>query len=70
MGGDAGDVPALASPGLASRPEPEITLISAIQGTTDASPIEGENVTVEAIVTMVTPGLKVDPIVKTENERV
>ncbi len=57
LGGDGGDVPALASPGIASQPEPDITLISAIQGSDDVSPMVDEAVTVEAIVTMVTPGL-------------
>jgi len=56
-GGDNSDVPALASPGIAFQPEPDITLISAIQGSDDVSPLEDEAVTVEAIVTMVTPGL-------------
>ncbi|MFC2992529.1 ExeM/NucH family extracellular endonuclease [Halomonas tibetensis] len=57
LGGDNGDVPALASPGTATAPEADITLISAIQGSGDASPLLGATVTVEAIVTMVTPGL-------------
>lgn len=57
LGGDNGDVPALASPGTTTEVVEEITLISAIQGSGNVSPLEGETVTVEAIVTMVTPGL-------------
>lgn len=57
MGGSNDDVPAVASPGLANTPTLDITLISAVQGETDASPLLDEEVTLEAIVTMVTPGL-------------
>ncbi|WP_193092502.1 ExeM/NucH family extracellular endonuclease [Halomonas colorata] len=56
-GGDNGDMPALASPGVAIKPEPEITLISTVQGEGGTSALDGENVTLEAIVTMVTPGM-------------
>ena len=53
----SGDVPALASPGVAIKPEPEITLISTVQGEGGTSALNDENVTLEAIVTMVTPGM-------------
>ncbi|WP_447553452.1 ExeM/NucH family extracellular endonuclease [Vreelandella sp. EE22] len=56
-GGDGSNVPALASPGIAIIPEPEITLISTVQGEGGTSALNGERVTLEAIVTMVTPGL-------------
>ncbi|MBT2800991.1 ExeM/NucH family extracellular endonuclease [Halomonas sp. ISL-56] len=57
LGGDNDDVPAEASPGLANEPQVDITLISTVQGDSNSSALEGENVTLEAIVTMVTPGL-------------
>ncbi|MFI0471738.1 ExeM/NucH family extracellular endonuclease [Halomonas sp. HMF6819] len=57
LGGDANDVPALASPGAAVEPEVALTLISTVQGESGTSPLDGESVTLEAIVTMVTPGL-------------
>ncbi|WP_447893778.1 ExeM/NucH family extracellular endonuclease [Vreelandella sp. GE22] len=57
LGGDGSDVAALASPGTAIMPEPEITLISTVQGEGGTSALDGEAVTLEAIVTMVTPGL-------------
>ena len=57
QGSNDGNVPALASPGTVASPETAITLISAIQGAGDVSPLVGETVSVEAIVTMVTPGL-------------
>ncbi|MFG6177121.1 ExeM/NucH family extracellular endonuclease [Halomonas sp. THAF12] len=57
LGGDNGDVPALATPGTATEPTADITRISSIQGSGDASPLAGERVTMEAIVTMVAPGL-------------
>ena len=57
MGGKNGDVPAVASPGLANEPQVAITLISAVQGEEDVSPLLDKEVTLEAIITMVTPGL-------------
>ncbi|WP_053857107.1 ExeM/NucH family extracellular endonuclease, partial [Halomonas sp. A3H3] len=57
LGGDGSDVPAVASPSLANQPQVDITLISAVQGDSSSSTLEGENVTLEAIVTMVAPGL-------------
>ncbi|MGY4879352.1 ExeM/NucH family extracellular endonuclease [Vreelandella aquamarina] len=57
LGGDGEDVPALATPGSAAEPMEPTTLISAIQGATDVSPLVDETVTVEAVVTMVTPGM-------------
>lgn len=56
-GGDNSDVPALASPSVANEPQVDITLISEVQGDAASSALEGENVTLEGIVTMVTPGL-------------
>ncbi|UYF98772.1 ExeM/NucH family extracellular endonuclease [Halomonas sp. GD1P12] len=57
LGGDGSDVPALASPGVAVEPEVALTLISTVQGEGGTSALDGESVTLEAIVTMVTPGL-------------
>lgn len=57
MGGDTGNIPAIASPGIAIEPEPEITRISTVQGEGGTSALQGEDVTLEAIITMVTPGL-------------
>lgn len=57
LGGDGSDVPAVASPGQANEPQIDITLISTVQGDLSSSALEGENVTLEAIITMVAPGL-------------
>jgi len=56
-GGDNNDVPALASPSVANEPQIDITLISEVQGTAATSEMLDESVTLEAVVTMVTPGL-------------
>jgi predicted extracellular nuclease len=54
---DGKDTPGEANACVEPPPPPTITLISAVQGSTAQSPLLGSDVTVEAVVTAVKPGL-------------